>query len=107
MHVSGMFHAVVRRAPCPFLRQSSLNIIMYGKIKKRSLKPLEELDPRPIEYRGTANIRLNNLLEHIRGKGLVISLSVDPKVKVWKDIDTDMDGPRLPSTAELQECCCF
>ena len=28
---------------------------VYGKEKRRSLKPLEEFDPRPIKLRGTAN----------------------------------------------------
>ena len=75
----------------------------YGKPKKRTLKPLENFDPRPLEYRGTAVRNLPELLEKVRGKGLSISLSLDPLTKFWSDPSHATSGePRLPSKAELQ-----
>ena len=35
---------------------------VYGKLKKRGLSSLEEFDPRPPEYRGTANAELGAFL---------------------------------------------
>ena len=49
---------------------------VYGKEKRRSLKPLEEFDPRPIELRGTTNERLPELLDKLCGKGLIKHITV-------------------------------
>ena len=72
---------------------------VYGKQKKRSLKPLEEFDPRPVELRGTANERLPELLDKLHGKGLSIS-SLDSKSRCWI-LEGDQD-PELPSKQDLQ-----
>ena len=79
---------------------------VYGKEKRRSLKPLEQFDPRPIELRGTANERLSELLDKLRGKGLSISLSLDSKSRCW-NLEGDQDHkdavhPELPSKQDLQ-----
>ena len=81
---------------------------MYGKETKRHLQPLEEFDPCPVELRGTANERLPELLEKLRGKGLSISLSLDSKTRCW-NLDGEQDRgdadalqPELPSKQELQ-----
>ena len=76
---------------------------VYGKETKRHLQPLEEFDPRPVELRGTANERLPELLEKLRGKGLGISLSLDSTTRCW-NLDGEQDRgdadalqPELPS----------
>ena len=43
---------------------------MYGKLKKKVLSSLEEFDPRPHEYRATANAELGKFLDKVRGGGL-------------------------------------
>lgn len=64
---------------------------VYGKLKKRGLSSLEKLDPRPPEYRGTANAKLGTFLDKVRGKGLGISLLFDPLTHVWtKESSTPM-----------------
>lgn len=75
----------------------------YGRQNKRTMKPLENFDPRPQEYRGTAVSHLPELLGKVRGKGLSISLSLDPQMKFWTDQSHSLSGPRLPSKTELQE----
>ena len=42
---------------------------VYGRERKCTLKPLEDFDPRPMEYRGTANDRLPELLDKAMWKG--------------------------------------
>lgn len=56
-------------------KQSTLEVSLasfekhvYGKHKKRFVKPLEEFDPRPQFCSGTTNERLPKLLEKLRGK---------------------------------------
>ena len=87
--------------------QATFEEHVYGKPKKRHLKPLEEFDPRPDHLRGTANERLPELLEAVQGKGLGISLSLDEKCRSWKTNDSICNAssqePELPSKKELQE----
>ena len=40
---------------------------------------MEDFDPRPVEFRGTANSNVKELLDKLAGKGLSISLSLDPQ----------------------------
>ena len=50
----------------------------YGKESKRTYDSLEDFDPRPLEYRGTASTNLLQLLNDVRGQGLCLSLLFDP-----------------------------
>ena len=83
---------------------------VYGREQKRTLQPLEEFDPRPPEYRGTARDHLPTLLDQLCGKGLCISLTLDPKTRSWKDVASVTNDavsqqmpPQLPSRSELVE----
>ena len=51
----------------------------YDKTKKRKLEPLEDFDPRPMEFRGTAANHLPDLLQKLSGENLCVSLLFDPK----------------------------
>ena len=44
----------------------------YGRERKRSLTPIEEFDPRPQQYHGTAKDNLDKLLDKVRGMGLCV-----------------------------------
>ena len=43
---------------------------VYGRTSKKVIKTLEEFDPRPEKYRGTAKENLKPLLESVRDQGL-------------------------------------
>ena len=54
----------------------------YAKPKKRKVQPVEDYDPRPPAFRGTAADRLPALLDELRGEQLCISLLFDAKCGV-------------------------
>ena len=74
---------------------------VYGE-EKRKLKPLEDFDPRPVEFRGTVHTRLPALLEKIRGEHLCISLLFDEHFCYW-DGANSVAEPALPNEATLRE----
>ena len=74
----------------------------YGKEKKRSYVPIEEFDPRPQAYRGTASNNMSVLLDKVKGKGLCVSLLLDPSTAYW-DTDPSTLPPVLPKIEELKE----
>lgn len=78
---------------------------VYGQERKRSFKPLEDFDPRPTEYRNTAQDQLTEMLSKIRGKGLCVSLMLDPACQYWQESSSAEKQlpPELPSKVELQE----
>lgn len=55
---------------------------VYGKKKKVALSRLEDFNPRPTECRGTANTDLEIFLGKVCGKGLGVSLLLDPLTRV-------------------------
>ena len=101
------------KEPCK-RKQSNLNISdakvekhMYGKQRKLNLSPLEEFDPRPHKYRGTAPSQLTDFLGKVRGKGLGVSLLFDSSTQHWTADEPDepsLDGgsPNLPPHHDLR-----
>ena len=79
---------------------------VYGKGKKRRLAPLEDFDPRPAKFKGTARHSLPGLLEEVRGEGLCISLLLDSKVCPHDDAvpssSLTLTSTTLPSLEQLQ-----
>ena len=71
---------------------------VFGRECKRKVVAVEDFDPRPQKYRGTANERVPILLDKIRGEGLCISLLLDPKVRHW---DNSLTATPSISTASL------
>ncbi len=83
---------------------ATFNKHVYGREKKHSLRQIEGFDPRPEEYKQTANDSLPTLLTKLRGRGLSISLSLDDKTRFWKaECSDDVTVAQLPSKKELQE----
>ncbi len=75
----------------------------YSKAIKRPTKRLDEFDPRPQEFRGTACQRLPELLKKLRGKQLGISLLLDPLCRNASDeIDPEC---KAADNATLRETC--
>ena len=75
----------------------------YTKPVKRSIKPVEDFDPRPPEFRGTASSRLPDLLQKVKGEHLCVSLLLDSSCCHWEDstIPAQTSSPSLPDTASL------
>lgn len=76
----------------------------YGREKKRALELLEDFDPRPNQFRGSARDRLPALLEKIRGEQLCMSLLFDKTFCYW---DSSCGSkipvnPMPPSTSALR-----
>ena len=78
----------------------------YSKQRKRKIKPVEDYDPRPPEFLGSASDRLPALLEEIRGEHLCVSLLFDKKCRHWNAEDEqNMNQPsahNVPADAALQ-----
>ena len=67
---------------------------------------IEGFDPRPVKYRGTAKACLDRFVSSKYGRGLGVSILLDPKAQVWTDheqscsIQTSL--PVLPTTTDLK-----
>lgn len=68
------------------------------------MKLLEDFDPRPLEYRGTAASHLPALLETVREQKLCISLLFDPECQHWDDTDAESNrsGCHMPDMSSLK-----
>jgi len=84
------------------LAEAAFEKHVYGEEKKRKLKPLEDFDPRPVEFRGTVHTRLPAHLEKFRGEHLCISLLFDEHFHYW-DGANSVAEPTLPDEATLRE----
>ena len=54
----------------------------YGKVKKQMIQFLETFDPRPEELQNQGSSKLPHLLDALAGKGLCVSLLLDPSTRV-------------------------
>ena len=76
---------------------------VYGRQRKRELKPTEDFDPRPIELCGKSNEHLKTLLGKVRGQGLGISLLFDEECRCWSTTTEQPLTPVLPTKEQLRE----
>ena len=76
----------------------------YSKPVKRKLKLLEDFDPRPLEFRGSAMNRLPKLLDSLRGEQLCISLLFDQTCRRVEPVEElqDPSSYHIPDSTELQ-----
>ncbi len=75
----------------------------YSKPNKRSIKVLEDFDPRSQEFRGTACQHLPVLLDKLRGKQLSISLLLDPSC--WSAEKETAPECQAADATTLKETC--
>ena len=75
---------------------------VYGRQRKRALTQVEDFDPRPLRFRGTAHENLPQLLESVRSQSLCISLLFDRTFRHWEST-TSSEEPSLPSTPALRD----
>ena len=67
-----------------------------GRTPKHQIVSLEQFDPRPEEYRGTAQSGLKRFLQATKGMGLCLSLLFDESTRVWKTSSTTDDDMPTP-----------
>ena len=75
---------------------------VYGKEKKRTLKPLEDFVRCPLEFRGMVHTPIPALLEKIRGEHLCISVLFDEHFHYW-DGANSVAEPAVPDEATLRK----
>ena len=76
---------------------------VYGRQRKRELKPIEEFDPRPVDLRGKSKEHLKIFLDKVRGQGLGVSLLFDEACRCWSTTMEQPLTPVLPTKEELRE----
>lgn len=76
---------------------------MYGRERKRTVHSVEDFDPRPVEFRGTAHNHLPGLLEKICGEHLCISLLFDKHYCHWDSSTASTTDPTLPDVENLRK----
>ena len=74
----------------------------YSKAKQRDLQPMEDFDPRPLKYKGTASSQMKEYLKKVRGKGLGVSVLFDPSIRYWRSEQQEKSTPQLPTSSRLQ-----
>ena len=72
---------------------------VYGKVKKRRPELLEDFDPRPDKFKGTAKNYLPTLLNNLRGEELCISLLLDSKL--CPNDGTTLSSSSVPTSSTL------
>ena len=79
---------------------------IYGRTKKVKLLPIEDYDPTPEKYRNNIDTHMKKFLAAVRGKGLGISLLLDPSTRYWGGERTPNQrallSPELPSERQLE-----
>ena len=78
----------------------------YSRPNKKKIKPIEDFDPRPDRYRGTASSCVPLLLDSIRGQELCVSLLFNEKCQHWnKDWEQIalMSSVHIPNVSELRD----
>ena len=81
---------------------------VYGRQVKHTLQSIDEFDPRPSEYHGTAPQQLKEFLKKVKGMGLGVSLIHDEDVRVWKgdsvgDSQAQSSTVSVPSKSEITD----
>ena len=76
---------------------------VYGRERKRTIKALEDFDPRPVKYRGTTCNHLPGLLKKVRREHLCISLLFDEHYRHWDSSTPSSSDPTLPDVTALRK----
>ena len=71
----------------------------YRKQKKRTVSITEDSDPRPLEYRGTAQSNLPALLDSVRGESRGVSVLFDPS---YCHQTVPVSSPDIPAMSAIK-----
>ena len=83
-------------AEAPFIKH------VYGREGKQTIQAIEDFDPQPDHFKGTAPDRLPSLLKKLQGENLCVSLLFDDHYCHW-DSSMETAGPALPDTMALRK----
>ena len=73
----------------------------YSQLSKKKVKLIEEFDPRPLGYRGTAFSRLPTFLNSVCGLNLCVYLLFEESCQHWSDHDKYNKDPSVTSVANI------
>ena len=54
---------------------------------------MEDFDPRPLKYKGTASSQMKEYLKKICGKGLGVSVLFEPSIRYWRSEQQEKSTP--------------
>lgn len=74
----------------------------YAKPDKKKIKHVEDFDPRPESFRGTASHGLPELLQKLKGEQLCVSLLFDSQFKSEEVLSTPTSH-RIPDLSKLKD----
>ena len=74
---------------------------VHGRERRHHWKSIKDLDPRPVEHRGTAPQLMQDFLKSVKGKGLGVSVLCDKDLRVTLS-ETSAATPEQPSTESKQ-----
>ena len=75
---------------------------VYGRERRYHWKSIKDLDPRPVEHRGTAPQPMQDFLKSVKGKGLGVSVFFDKDLRFTLS-ETSSATPEQPSTESKQK----
>ena len=78
----------------------------YSRPNKKKIKPIEDFDPRPEQYKGTATSRLPALLDSVRGQELCVSFLFNEKCQHWgnnQHVAVAASSVHIPNISELRD----
>ena len=80
----------------------------YAKPVKRKIKSIEDFDPTPPEFRGSAASRLSEFLENLQGEQLCVSLLFDSQCRranlKWSDHPSSYYMPDINQIFKGNSC---
>ena len=89
--------STMKMAEAPFVKH------VYGRERKRTVQALEDFDPLPVQFKGTARDHLPGLLKKIRGEHLCISLLFDEHYRHWDSNTPSATDPTHPDISALRK----
>ena len=73
----------------------------YAKPVKRKVRKVEDFDPRPESFRGSASIRLPKLLSQLKGEQFCVSLLFDPQYQYVQSHEPSAHS--IPEVPQIKE----
>ena len=73
----------------------------YAKSEKKKIKQVEDFDPQPDSFRGTASQGLPELLKKVKGEQLCVSLLFDPQFQAEEV--TSPSSHNIPDMSNLKD----
>ena len=92
-----------KRKESTMICQATFEKHKYGCMKKENYSAIKEFDPRPPHHHHTAPSLMNNPFEKGCGKGLCVSLLLDPCTCHWSNSTPTKVAVNMPDVEELRK----